>query len=97
MSMLGYRQVVRALRRRAEMSTLERMKLIADKGARWPRGAEVEVLIALPKLLAVVNAAEATAPFCEDYSMSETGMVPCGVCPTCTLRLSLAALDAPLR
>lgn len=42
------------------MSTLERLKVIATKGERWPKGAELEVLIALPKLLALVDAVEET-------------------------------------
>lgn len=48
---------------------------------------------ALPSLLAVVEAAEATSPFCEEPTVTAMGLVPCDVCPECLLRLSIAALE----
>lgn len=48
---------------------------------------------ALSQLIDVVEAAEATTPFCQDPVVTAIGLVPCDVCPKCILRLRLAALE----
>lgn len=71
------------------MSTLDRLKKIAAKGERWPAGAEVEVLIALPKLLTVVEAAQYSVQYDGHYNI-ETAEYVTG---RDVLRKALAALD----
>lgn len=84
------------------ISTLERLKEIdailraeswySSKYQALPK-TWVDLGNALPKLLAVVEAAEATSPFCADPTVTAIGLVPCDVCAKCVLRRTLADLD----
>jgi hypothetical protein len=71
--------------------SIERLKEIAAKGERWPKGAELEVLIALPKLLAVVEAISKLGLEC-DYEDVLLGYSACGNCKVCVVNARMAEL-----
>jgi hypothetical protein len=77
------------------MSTIERLKDLVENAVTangYARHVALDPEEA-GKVLAVIEAAKETAPFCEEPTVTELGFVPCDVCPECILRLSLAALD----